>query len=263
MSARADKEVELFGLCFWAVEQAMAARIIAEAAAARRRGLVVTPNVDHIVTVHQDQLAREVYQSAAWVFADGMPIVWLSRMGNGPGLPARVTGADLLLDVAALAPAYGLRVYFCGGMPGVAEQLVARLKHSIVGLNVVGIDSPPLGFERDPAETARVIERCNAVRPDVLYLGFGTPKQEIWAYQHLSRLDVGPVLCVGGAFDMAAGLKRRAPRLLRNWGLEWAWRLALEPGRLGRRYLVRDAQFLSLAWHELRRRGRKAEREER
>jgi N-acetylglucosaminyldiphosphoundecaprenol N-acetyl-beta-D-mannosaminyltransferase len=99
-------------------------------------------------------------------------------------------------------------------------------------------------------ETSRIIELCNAARPDVLFLGLGTPKQEFWAAANMDRLDVGPILCVGGAFDFVAGRTVRAPRLVQTVGMEWAWRLAHEPKRLWKRYLVRDSRFIGLAVRE-------------
>lgn len=250
VGASVRPHVAMFGLRFAAVTLHEAARMLVEAGADRRKGLVVTPNVDHLVIIHRDASARLVYQSASWVFADGMPIVWLSRVLHPPGVPERVTGSDLLPLVASQSAERGLRLFFCGGAAGVAERLVARLQEATPRMNIVGTYSPPLGFESDPDESARMVRRCNDARPDILFLGLGTPKQELWAYRHLSELNVGPILCFGGAFDLAAGLKARAPRWLRNAGLEWAWRLAYEPRRLWKRYLVQDVVFAVLAVKE-------------
>ena len=242
--------VEMFGLHFAPVTLREAAQVLIQAGADRQKGLVVTPNVDHVVIIHRNPLVRRVYESASWVFADGMPIVWLSRILHETGVPERVTGADLLPLVASKSAEHGLRLFFCGGAPGVAERLVARLQAVTPEINVVGTCSPPLGFESDPEESTRIVELCNRARPDILFLGLGTPKQEVWAYQHQSQLDVGPILCFGGAFDLAAGTKTRAPKWLRAAGLEWAWRLASEPRRLWRRYLVQDVIFAALAVKE-------------
>jgi N-acetylglucosaminyldiphosphoundecaprenol N-acetyl-beta-D-mannosaminyltransferase len=250
--------VEMFGLRFAAVTLCEAARMLVEAGADRRKGLVVTPNVDHLVVIHRDPSVKLVYESASWVFADGMPIVWLSRILHPTGVPERVTGTDLLPLVASQSAERGLRLFLCGGAHGVAEQLAARLQQATPGVNIVGTYSPPLGFESDPDESARMVERCNSARPHILFLGLGTPKQELWAYRHQSQLNVGPILCFGGAFDLNAGLKVRAPKWLRSAGLEWAWRLAYEPRRLWRRYLIQDVAFAVLAVKEAiraRRRG--------
>jgi len=254
MTSRASSPgdfVELFGLKFCNLDQEAAAKAVIAAAKKREKGLVVTPNVDHIVAIHRDRLAREAYQNAGWVFADGMPIVWLSQFTKGAGLRGRVTGADLLPRLCELAAQSEVSVYFSGGMPGVAERIITRLSERCPGLSVVGFDSPPLGFERDQEETRRVVSGISAAKPDLLFLGYGTPKQEIWAYQHLASLNVGPILCFGGAFDMAAGLRPRAPVLMQRAGAEWLWRLFLEPRRLGKRYFGRDLEFFGLAAREL------------
>ncbi len=258
VGASVTPHVEMFGLQFAAVTLREAARMLVDAAADRKKGLVVTPNVDHLVIMSRDASVRSVYESATWTFADGMPIVWLSRILHAPGVPERVTGADLLPLVASLSVQRGLRLFFCGGETGVAERLAARLQEETPGVNVVGTYSPPFGFESDPDESAGMVARLNRAKPDILFLGLGTPKQELWAHRHQSQLDVGPILCFGGAFDLTAGLKARAPKWLRNAGLEWAWRLAYEPRRLWRRYLVQDIAFAVLALKEAfraRRRG--------
>jgi len=257
VGASVRPNVEMFGLGFAAVTLREAARMLVDAGTDRRKGLVVTPNVDHLVIIHRDLAVRQVYQSASWVFADGMPIVWLSQILHPTGLPERVTGADLLPLVASQSAERGLRLFLCGGAEGVAERLAARLQEATPRVNIVGTYSPPVGFESDPDESARIVERCNSARPDILFLGLGTPKEELWAYRHQSELDVGPILCFGGAFDLAAGLKARAPRWLRNAGLEWVWRLAYEPRRLWRRYLVQDVVFTVLAVKEAIRASRR------
>src|SRR5439155_23144136 len=134
----------MFGLHFAPVTLREAAQVLIQAGADRQKGLVVTPNVDHVVIIHRNPLVRRVYESAGWVFADGMPIVWLSRLLHRTGVPERVTGADLLPLVASLSAQHGLRLFFCGGAPGVAEQVVSRLRAGTPGVNAVGTYSPPL-----------------------------------------------------------------------------------------------------------------------
>jgi N-acetylglucosaminyldiphosphoundecaprenol N-acetyl-beta-D-mannosaminyltransferase len=251
----------MFGLDLAAVSAGLAAELVVLAGRARRRGLVITPNVDHIVLIDEDREVRSIFESASLLLADGMPLVWLSRLLPGAGLPERVTGADLFLDVCRLAADAGLSVYFIGGQEGAAERVVDRFSRELPALRIAGFDCPPRGFDTDAAASDRVIRACNQARPDILFLCLGTPKQERWVSAILHRLDVGPVLCVGASLDFAAGLVRRAPRLLQRAGLEWAWRLVREPRRLWRRYLVRDPRFFVLAARELyRQRGSVRER---
>lgn len=246
--------VTLFTLSFETTTLEGAVRRIVEKALAHTKGLVVTPNVDHIVLMRDDPRMRAVFGSALFVYADGMPLVWLSRLVYGrAGFPERVAGADLLPAVCAAAAATTLRVYFLGGAPGVAEKIRDKMLLAHPGLHVAGVGCPPIGFEHDAAETTRIIEHINSLNVDVLFIGVGTPKQEKWAHDHLARLRVGPILCVGAAFDFAAGTKTRAPRFIQQAGFEWLWRLVHEPRRLWRRYLVQDRRFFGMALAEIRR----------
>lgn len=244
----------LFGLDIPAVTLDGAVSMILRAVAQRRRALVIHVNVDQIVRIAADSRVREVYERAELVFADGMPLVWLSWLIGRPRLPERVNGASVFERLCALAPERGLRVFFLGAAPGVAATAATVLRERYPGLNVVGTYSPPLGFEGDREENERIVALCNAQRPDILFLGFGAPKQEIWAAAHLERLDVGAAVCVGGTFDFVAGRVVRAPSWIQSAGFEWAWRLAHEPRRLWKRYLVRDAGIVPLALREVGRR---------
>lgn len=203
---------------------------------------VVTPNVDHVVRLEHDPAFRKAYASAALVLPDGMPLVWASRLLGRP-LRGRVTGADLLPQVCQMAAASGKSIFLLGGREGVAEGAARNLQARFPGLRIAGFYSPPMGFERDAAENRRIVERVNRARPDILAIGLGAPKQELWISEHRRSLDFGVALCVGAALDFAAGTLARAPRWMREAGLEWLWRLAREPRRLWKRYLVDDVAF--------------------
>lgn len=259
--SRNPPPLEMFGLRFERVQLAEAVEQVMAAARLRRKGLVVTPNVDQVVKFEADPLMHEVYRNAMCVYADGMPLVWLSRVLDASGLPGRVTGSDLFPAVCQQAAKEGLGVFFCGGDEGVAETAAERLRSSCPGLIVSGINCPARGFERDAAASARLVDEINRSGAAILFLGVGAPKQEKWGASHMAGLQVGPILCVGAAFGFAAGNVRRAPSLIRRAGMEWAWRLGLEPRRLWRRYLVDDTRIFGLAWREFRdsqRRGREA-----
>lgn len=243
----------LFELHFSTLTLHQATTQIIIAAKAKTKGLVVTPNVDHIVMMQSDNEMKNIYQHALYVFADGMPIVWLSRMisGKSKGLPERVTGADLLPKVCAIAAQTGLCIYFLGGNPGVAAKAAQNLSATYPGLKIVGVYSPPFGFEKDPNETKRIVEDINRQGTDILFVGVGAPKQEKWAWANLPQLKTGPILCVGAAFDFSAGSLRRAPEMIQRVGFEWFWRLINDPLRLWRRYLLRDSRFLPIALREI------------
>jgi N-acetylglucosaminyldiphosphoundecaprenol N-acetyl-beta-D-mannosaminyltransferase len=176
------------------------------------------------------------------VTPDGMPLVWLSRLMGFRDVE-RVYGPDLMLAVCERSTARGYRHFFYGGAPGVAEKLVVRLQSRFPGLQVAGIDSPPfrhLTLQEDRA----VVEHINTARPDIVWVGIGTPKQERWMAMHVGQLSAPVLIGVGAAFDFHAGLKKQAPRWMQRSGLEWSFRLMTEPRRLGRRYLINIPWFL-------------------
>lgn len=214
---------------------------------------VVTPNVDHAVMFQQRGDLRAAYRDAALVLPDGAPLVWAARL-LGQHLPERVAGSDLVprLFDAAQDP---LRVFLLGAAPGVAVQAAQQIAKRWPVVHVVGAYSPPLGFEQDPAENTRVFAAINAAAPDVVIVGLGAPKQEIWVHEHHAQLQAKVVICAGATIDFLAGHRRRSPVWMRRAGLEWAHRLATEPRRLARRY-ARDAWiFPRLLWREWRSAG--------
>lgn len=243
--------LHLFGLNFNAVTLSVAAEQIVDAADAGLKGLVVTPNVDHIVVLETDVEMRQIYQRAMFCYPDGMPLVWLSRMIGGLSFPERVTGADLLPAVCQVAAQRRKRVFFLGGNPGVAEKAAQNMGKEFLELKVAGTYCPPMGFEHNQTEATKIIELINNSKVDILFLGVGTPKQEKWAWKNAQQLHVGPILCVGASLDFAAGITKRAPNFVQRVGFEWLWRLCKEPKRLWRRYLLRDSRFVVLACKEV------------
>jgi N-acetylglucosaminyldiphosphoundecaprenol N-acetyl-beta-D-mannosaminyltransferase len=201
---------------------------------------VVTPNVDHVVLFQHHAGLRCAYEHAALVLADGMPVVAASRLLGRP-VPDRVAGSDLapaLFDVAGERG--GLRVYLLGAAPGVAERAAKKILERWPHVNVVGTYSPPIGFERDPHECDAILARIGAAQPDLLIVGVGAPKQELWVDAHRERIEATVALCIGATIDFLAGEKQRAPNWMRRCGLEWLHRVASEPRRLLGRY-ARDA----------------------
>jgi N-acetylglucosaminyldiphosphoundecaprenol N-acetyl-beta-D-mannosaminyltransferase len=137
----------------------------------------------------------------------------------------------------------GYRHFFYGGGPGVAERLAKRLQERFGGLLIAGTWSPPFG-ELTAADEEAMIDRITSSKPDIVWVGLSTPKQERWMARYVGRLPVPVLIGVGAAFDMHAGLKRQAPRWMQRSGLEWLFRLATEPRRLWRRYLLNNPRFI-------------------
>jgi N-acetylglucosaminyldiphosphoundecaprenol N-acetyl-beta-D-mannosaminyltransferase len=205
----------------------------------------------------ENEALRASYASASLILADGLPVVLASRL-LGRALPERVAGSDLAPAVFkhAADAARPLRVFLLGAAAGVADRAAENIVARWRNVRIVGVLSPPLGFERNEQENQRILEAVAEAQPDLLILGLGAPKQELWMHAHADRLQAKVALCVGATIDFLAGEKRRAPRWMRRIGLEWFHRLASEPGRLAKRYL-RDAWvFPQLVWRDWRTGGR-------
>jgi N-acetylglucosaminyldiphosphoundecaprenol N-acetyl-beta-D-mannosaminyltransferase len=193
---------------------------------------------------------RAAYADAALVLADGAPLVLASRL-VGRALPERVAGSDLVprLFGEARQP---LRVFLLGAAPGVADGAAANIRKRWPLVEVVGTYSPPLGFERDAAQNAEILAMIAGAAADLLVVGFGAPKQELWVHRHRHLLRVKVAICAGATIDFLAGHRRRSPVWMRRIGLEWVHRLVSEPRRLTGRY-ARDAWvFPQLVWREWR-----------
>lgn len=216
-----------------------------------QKGYVLTPNLDHVVRLRREARLHEIYAGARLVVADGMPLVWASRLG-GPPLPERVAGADLVAPLASAAAAEGFSVFLLGSTLPVLTRTARRLFSECPGLRIAGVYAPPFGFDAespDNEEIAAVLTSCGA---DIVFVALGFPKQERWAHRWIERLPVRAILCVGAALDFLAGEEPRAPRPLRQLGLEWLYRLIRHPWRLGPRYLT-DLVFLApLLWGQVR-----------
>lgn len=218
----------------------------------------VTPNVDHVVMLQSHEALRAAYAAADLVLADGAPLVAVSRL-LGRGLPERVAGSDLVpaLFQAAHRLDLPLRVFLLGGEPGVAERAANKIHTTWPPVEVVGTASPPRGFEHDVWQNAEILELIRASQADLLLVGLGAPKQELWVYEHRDIIAAPAALCIGATIDFLAGHRRRAPRWMRRSGLEWFYRVAREPRRLARRYLRDALVFPRLVWRELTLRPRR------
>lgn len=249
--------VELFGIRVNALDldgllQALDARI-----AARDPGYVVTPNVDHVCNFRQDPALAEAYRASALVVADSTPLMWAARLLGTP-LPQKLSGSDLIYWVSGHAARQGHSIFLLGAAEGVADKAAANLMQRYPGLRVAGTCSPPMGFEKDAAELARIRELVESSGAEICFAAFGSPKQEVWMHRSAAGMATPVLIGVGASLDFVAGRVRRAPRVVQRCGLEWLWRLCREPGRLWRRYLVNDSRFIGLfvaEWWRKRRCG--------
>jgi N-acetylglucosaminyldiphosphoundecaprenol N-acetyl-beta-D-mannosaminyltransferase len=202
-----------------------------------RRGYICLGTAHGLTEARSDDNLRHIFNRAWLTTPDGMPLVWL-----GPPGTERVYGPDLMLAVCDAGRAVGLRHYLFGGVPGVALELKQKLTARFPGLEIVGTFTPPFR-ELNPEETDALKREVAQTRPDVIWVGLGTPKQERFMARFAAELDAGVLIGVGAAFDFHSGRVRQAPRWIQRSGFEWLFRLATEPRRLGPRYLKTNPLF--------------------
>jgi N-acetylglucosaminyldiphosphoundecaprenol N-acetyl-beta-D-mannosaminyltransferase len=214
-------------------------------------GWVITTNTDILRRYVHDPVFRTVADRASFCVADGMPLVWASRLQGLP-LPARVAGSNLIGSLCAAAAPAGRRIYLLGGDPGTADATRQVLQQRCPGLVIVGTHCPAFGFEHHAHEITRLRHILQAAQPDIIFVALGSPKQELLIHQLRDCLPVSWWLGIGISFSFMAGRVKRAPPWMQRAGLEWLHRLLHEPRRLAKRYLVHDVPFaLHMLSHSL------------
>ena len=247
-------DVELAGVAFHALTEEEAVGRVRESLARGEGGRILTPNVD---ILRQDP--RRYAADASLVVADGMPLVWASRLAGTP-LPERVTGSGLIWSLSRALAVDGRRAFLLGGGPPSGWTRAAdALRATCPALRVAGL-SPAFGFDADPARFSRVRDAVVAAEPDLVFVGLGFPRQEDVISRLRPHLPGTWFLGCGAAIDFVSGDRSRAPRWMQRNGLEWLYRLSTEPSRLAGRYLRRDAPYAArlLANAASRRYGRSA-----
>ena len=242
--AAAVERVNVIGTGVHAVDMERAVAMIEGWIERRERHYVCVRDVHGVVRNAQDERLRAIHNGAGLVTPDGMPLVWLCRVA-GHARVGRVYGPDLMLAACERLMRRSARHFFYGGAPGVADVLAQKLQSRFPGLIVAGVHSPPFAApnEDDDRRTASMLD---AAAPDIVWVGLGTPKQELWMARLRPLVEAPVLIGVGAAFDFHAGFKPQAPGWMRRRGLEWLFRLATEPRRLGPRYAVAIPTFLAL-----------------
>jgi N-acetylglucosaminyldiphosphoundecaprenol N-acetyl-beta-D-mannosaminyltransferase len=205
---------------------------------------VCTGNLDHLVMLDRDEEFRRIYEQADLVLADGMPVVWLSQITGHTKITERVAGSDLFWELAKASHEHGLRLFFLGGFEGSAELAKKAVLAKHPNAQVCGLYCPPHKTFASEEEQAKIREIICEAKPDILFVGLGAPKQEKWIYENRYQLDVPVSIGVGGTFEMAGGVVKRAPMWMQQWGVEWSYRFIQDPRRLWKRYFKDDAPFL-------------------
>jgi N-acetylglucosaminyldiphosphoundecaprenol N-acetyl-beta-D-mannosaminyltransferase len=222
--------------------------------AAGRPSYFITANLYYAMLTARHPDLDAINRAAAFVLADGMPLVWASRYKRRP-LPERVAGSDLIFRISERAAARGHRLFLLGGAPGVGEAAARALVGRYPGLAIVGVEAPEIGEAGGAAESA-LIARIQAARPDILFAALGQPKGERWIGRNLDALGVPVCVQVGASIDFVAGRVRRAPPWMQKTGMEWVFRMAQEPRRLGPRYASNIAFLARMVGRDLTGRGR-------
>jgi N-acetylglucosaminyldiphosphoundecaprenol N-acetyl-beta-D-mannosaminyltransferase len=234
----------LFGLSLCTFDMQEAVAYVDAVLQSNGNKVLFTANVDHVVRYNDDAELRGYYRAADLVFADGTPLLWSARLLRR-GVRARVTGVDLMTELCAMAASRGYRCFLLGAKDETLNKAERALRQRFPSLQIAGSHH---GYFDD---SGPILESIRQAQPHLLFVGMGSPRQERWIAEHREQFS-GVVLPVGGSFEVLAGEKKRAPRLAQRLGLEWIWRLAQDPLRLWKRYLLEDLVFLKLFFRELR-----------
>ncbi len=238
---------ELLGLPFDVVSMDEAVeRCLAWCEGPRAPHTVITANSAILCMMRRDPELRQACAAGDLIVADGMSVVWTSRAA-GRALPGRVAGVDLTGHLLAAAAPRGLSAYFLGARREVVTRLAEECATRYPGLRVAGYRD---GYFA-PADHAAIVADIRDRRPDMLFIGMPSPFKEVWGERHRAALDVPVIMGVGGTFDVLAGAVRRAPRWLQSAGMEWSWRLLMEPRKMWKRYLTTNTEFMLLAGREV------------
>ena len=234
--------VDVLGVEISAITPAVALNVITEWIESDRREYICVRDVHGVMASQSDSDLKRIHNSAGLTTPDGMPLVWCGRFAGAEKIE-RVYGPDLMLRVCSASVEKGWKHFFYGAGPGVAEELATRLSTRFPGLQVAGTHSPPYR-PLTPAEIDNTVRMLNDSAANIVWVGLSTPKQERWMDAFTPMLNAQVLVGVGAAFDLHAGRIPQAPRWMQRSGLEWAFRLAVEPRRLWRRYLTSIPLFL-------------------
>ena len=212
----------------------------------KRAAFVVTPNVDHLVQLERGGPLVTVYEKADLILTDGKPLIWISKWYGTP-IKEKISGSDLFPKLCEMAALKNYTMFFLGAAEGIAAKAADNLSRRYPGLRVVGTYSPPYGFEKDEEELQKIIRLIREAAPQILIVGLGCPKQELFILNHKDELGVPISLGLGASLDFEAGNIKRAPAWMANHGLEWLFRITQDPKRMAKRYLVDDRKILRMA----------------
>jgi len=240
---------DLFGLKFISTRFDQFVEIITDLVPVEKKVTIFPVSVDVLLQSKRDAEFFFILKNAYFLTPDGVPILWTSRI-LGKKLTAKISGSDLFPAVCKAAAENKYRVFFLGAKPGVAQRASINLKKQYPKLDVVGVYSPPFGFEKSEKENQHIVKMIIDKHPDILFVGLGAPKQEKWIWRYKDKINVPISMAVGASFDFMADNLKRAPRWMQRHGLEWFFRLCQEPRRLWKRYLLGNLIFIWIVFKE-------------
>ena len=243
----------VLGVGIHAINMQRAIAVIDHAVRNRRKGYVCVTGVHGVMEAQSDSEFKEILNNSLLTTPDGMPTVWVGRLQGFQHMD-RVYGPDLMLEVCRLSEERGYTHYFYGGNEGVAEKLANALRRRYPKIDIVGMHTPPFR-PLNPAEEQALQEHVTKTRPDFVWVGLSTPKQERFMADHIGALDCTLMLGVGAAFDVHTGATKDAPQWVKRAGLQWIHRFLQEPSRLWRRYLINNPKFIFNILRQLLRQG--------
>jgi N-acetylglucosaminyldiphosphoundecaprenol N-acetyl-beta-D-mannosaminyltransferase len=217
---------------------------------------VIVLSVPQLMLGRRHRRLFDIWNGASLVLPDGVPLLWASRLLGAP-IPGRVAGSDLFWALSRVAEKERYTCFLLGSTPEVLTRLERVLRSRFPLLRLAGSFAPPFSSSFSGPVNDDIVSRVNSARPDILWVGLGAPRQELWIHANLGRLDVRLAIGVGAAFDMCSGSVRRAPGWMQRAGLEWFYRFLREPKRLFRRYFIESVPFLPrVLWQRVRRASR-------
>ncbi len=213
----------------------------------KKIGHIITPNVDQIVRIESDEYFKEICDNAELLLVDGHPLMWIAKYYKKP-FKEKICGSDLVLKLCQLAVRKNYSIFLLGAAEGVAQKAANNLKKSYPGIKIAGTYSPPFGFEKDKGELKKIDIMLLESKADLLFVGMGVPKQDIFIYENMHKYKIPMSFSIGASIDFIAGEQKRAPRWINRIGFEWFYRFLQEPKRMFRRYFVNDMKIIKLVW---------------
>jgi N-acetylglucosaminyldiphosphoundecaprenol N-acetyl-beta-D-mannosaminyltransferase len=210
-------------------------------------GHVITPNVDQIVRIEKDKYFKKICDECELLLVDGHPLYITAKLYGKP-FKEKICGSDLVPKLCYVAAEKGYSVFFLGAGPGVAKKAADNLIKKNPNLKIAGVYSPPQGFDKNPDEINHINMMLRESNADMLFVGMGVPKQDIFIHQNMKIYQIPMSFSIGGTIDFIAGEQKRAPKWVNKIGMEWFYRLLHDPKRMFRRYIIEDSKYFGLVW---------------